>query len=178
MAHKNTHAAPWYRQFWFWVLMAPLFMSFIGSAILVTLATRHSDDLVMDNYYREGRGINQVFAQDQRAQELGLEGELSFDREVGEVFIQLPASDALPGRLVLLMDHPVSADRDQKIALTQTRPGHYRGELTAEPRHRWYLSVMPELGEQLRSEAEWRLRGEIDFDHDEAVHLAPRVGYE
>ncbi len=174
---KNTQPAPWYRQFWFWFLMMPLFASFIAGGILVSTAVRHSDDLVIDNYYREGRGINQVFEQDQRARDLGLTAALQFDREVGEVLLQLPPVDELPDTLKLLMDHPVSARRDQQIVLVRTRPGHYRGELEQEPRHRWYLSLVPGLDGDLRARAEWRLRGEIDFAQAEAIVLEPLVGY-
>lgn len=177
MALQTSKPAPWYRQFWFWFLMMPLFASFIAGGILVTTAVRHSDDLVIDNYYREGRGINQSFEQDQRAQDLGLSAELRFDREVGEVILQLSPADTQTDTLILLLDHPVSARRDQQIIMTRTQPGHYRGDLEAEPQHRRYLALIPDLDSDLRAHAEWRLRGEIDFEQTEEIVLEPKVGY-
>lgn len=171
MHNSKPGPQPWYRQGWFWFLMTPLIAVFFVSGTLVTVAFYHADDVVLDNYYREGRGVNQVFEQDLRAAALELRGELRFDRTSGEVLLNLSGREALPDRVLLLMDHPVSARLDQAVELRRISSGEYRGDLEKKPQHRWYLSLLPEVLPELRSQAEWRLRADIDFAQRERVLL-------
>lgn len=176
----NKDALPWYRQFWFWFLFAPLFVVVCVSLTLVTVAFRHADDVVVDNYYKEGRMINQTLEQDRRALALGLSAQLKFDRETGEVFVQVEQTNAseqndLSEQLLLRLDHPFEADRDQRILLKQVSAGHYRGELSARPTHNWYLSLLPEADADKRADAEWLLSGNINFELTEEALLQSRV---
>ena len=102
---QDRDSQPWYRQFWFWFLMTPLIAVVFVVAVLLTVAFYNADDVVLDNYYREGRGVNQVFEQDIRAQQLALSATLNFDRMSGEVLVDISANEALPEQLLLLMDH-------------------------------------------------------------------------
>lgn len=170
---------PWYREFWFWFVFSPLIYIIIMCSITVTIALKGADDVIIDNYYKEGRMINQALEQDKRAQELGLSGDLSFDRTSGEVLLTIanPPADAtlMPEQLLLMMGHPVKAAKDQLITLTAIAPGHYRGELLSEPDYSWYLTLYPINDLELRKDAPWTLSGEINFRAAEKTVLAPRV---
>jgi hypothetical protein len=172
-------AKPWYREFWFWFVFSPLIYIIIMCSITVTIALKGADDVIIDNYYKEGRMINQALEQDKRAQELGLSGDVSFDRTTGEVSLAIanaPVDTALmPEQLLLMMGHPVKAAKDQLITLTAIAPGMYRGELVTEPDYSWYLTLYPINDLELRKEAPWTLSGEINFRAAETTSLAPRV---
>src|SRR5690625_2501987 len=103
---QDRDSQPWYRQFWFWFLMTPLIAVVFVVAVLLTVAFYNADDVVLDNYYREGRGVNQVFEQDIRAQQLALSATLNFDRMSGEVLVDISAKDRKSEELLVLMDHP------------------------------------------------------------------------
>lgn len=170
---------PWYRQFWFWFVFSPLIYIIIMCSITVTIALKGADDVIIDNYYKEGRMINQALGQDKRAQALRLGGELAFDRTSGEVLLTIanPPSDTvlMPDQLLLLMGHPVKAAKDQLVTLKAIAPGQYRGELLAEPDYAWYLTLYPINDLAQRNEAPWTLSGDIDFRLTEKASLAPRV---
>jgi hypothetical protein len=166
---------PWYRQFWFWFVFTPLIVVVCVSSVMVTIAFRHADDVVIDNYYKQGRMINQTMEQDRKALELNLTAHLRFDRTTGEVFVQMPAQENLPQQLLLLLDHPFEADLDQQIILQQISVGSYRGELQSNPQHNWYLSLLPELDKSKRKEADWLLSGEMSFAAGDETTLKPRV---
>lgn len=170
---------PWYRQFWFWFVFSPLIYIVIMCSVTVTIALKGADDVIIDNYYKEGRMINQALEQDKRAQELGLSGALRFDRATGDVMLTiatLPADTRLmPDELLLMMGHPVKAAQDQLIIMKAIAPGHYRGELHAEPDFSWYLTLYPIKDLAERNQAPWTLSGEIDFRAAETTVLAPRV---
>lgn len=172
-------AKPWYREFWFWFVFSPLIYIIIMCSITVTIALKGADDVIIDNYYKEGRMINQALEQDRRALELGMSGDLSFDRTTGEILLTIanPPTDValMPAELLLMMGHPVKAAKDQLIAMTAIAPGKYRGELISEPDYSWYLTLYPINDLALRKEAPWTLSGEINFRVAEKTLLAPRV---
>lgn len=170
---------PWYREFWFWFVFAPLIYIMIMCSITVTIALKGADDVIIDNYYKEGRMINQALEQDRRARDLGLTAGLTFDRTTGEVLLNLNAvqldPSALPENLLLMMGHPVKEEKDQLIQLKTIAPGKYRGELLTEPQYGWYLTLYAVGDIAQRNTAPWTLSGNIDFRVREQTELAPRV---
>lgn len=172
---KHPDNGPAYRQPWFWFVMTPLMVVVCVSLSLVTVSFFYADDRVVDNYYQHGRTINQSFGQEARAHELGLAAVLRFDQQSGEVLLDLRANapQDLPDELLLMIDHPVSAELDQRVTLRAVRDGVYRGDLITGLDHRRYLTLLPEHeAGQLRS-AEWLLRGEIQFEQVDRIELLP-----
>lgn len=177
-SNVKTDVRPWYRQFWLWVVLAPLITVVCVSAVMVSIAFYYADDVVIDNYYKQGRMINQSLEQDRRALALGLRAQLQFDRLIGEVVVTVntqTAQAALPEKLLLSLEHRFEADLDQQIVVQQLSPGRFRGELLVKPEYQWYLSLSPVLNKSLRREAEWILSGEINFAQAEDTELTPRV---
>lgn len=170
---------PGYRQPWFWFVMAPLILVVFVCIGLLTAAYKGADDVVKDNYYKEGRMINQRIEEDQAAVALGLSGELTVDHEVGEVLLRLAATPmtALPEAVQLSFDHPIEADHDQTLILHKVVEGYYRAELASRLSHRWYIRLSPhgaasndaahaeavDAGAVDNGVAAWRIVGEIDL---------------
>jgi hypothetical protein len=178
---SSESVKPWYRQFWFWFVFAPLIYIMCMCAVTVTIALKGADDVIIDNYYKEGRMINQTLEQDKTAQALGLSSDLNFSVESGEVrlsFKVVPEPSALlPDMLMLMMGHPVKAERDQIIMLTKVSDGNYRGELVSKPEYSWYLTLYPVSNFAARNQALWTLSGEINFSEATSALLKPRVAH-
>lgn len=172
-SNSATDIAPWYRQPWFWFVMSPLILVVCVSLSFVTVSVFYADDRVVDNYYQQGRTINQSFAQDTRARELELAAELRFDQQTGEVLVQLEGQGQLPQELQLLIGHPINAEADQSVALKELRDGYYRGDLSGPLSHRRYLTLLPAEGAGQIREADWLLRGEIDFERGQSLQINP-----
>ncbi len=179
--HKQDDVAPWYRQFWAWFVLGPLLLVIVVAGFTVSTAFRYADDVVSDNYYKDGRMINQVLEQDEAAAVLGLKGTVEIDNSLGEVHVALTADKPLSDRLLLLFSHPVSADKDLKLLLQQNAPGHYRADLTAPIQYRWYLRVLPlatgatsipDDVDALEHSAAWRLDGEIDLSKGSVIEFS------
>jgi len=117
-----TDTKPWYRQLWPWLLMLPPATAVVGSAISITLAIRSADGLVVDDYYRQGRAINQTLARKEKAVALGLEANLNAAglSSGDEVRLRLSADRAIPAEaaLKLRLVHPGrdGADREAMLA--------------------------------------------------------------
>lgn len=166
---------PWYRQVWFWMVIGPLLFIIVLCGITVSMAFHYSDDVVIDNYYKEGRAINQVLQQDEQALALGLTANIRFDLATNEVLVSIKNSKNLPQQLLLLMDHPVKKDKDQHIVLHEIVAGEYRAELPLRLEYFWYLSLVPEIEASKRTQAKWLLSGGIDFSKHAETLLQPRV---
>ena len=158
-------STPWYRQFWPWFLIALPGSVVIAGIAMIFVAFKHADTLVDDNYYRKGMAINQVIEQDQKAHELGLSAEVTFDGETGEILVTIKSGEIAEQSLELLLLHPIDAKRDQTLPLQKVAKKYHRADLEARLNHRYYLRLQP------TTDPLWRLNGEIDFSHTNQVTL-------
>lgn len=114
--HSDTK--PWYQHRWPWILIAMPAASVVLGVILITTALRNPAILVVDNYYAEGRGINQSLAMDYAAQELGLEAQLVLTGD--RMTLQLTSTEAAgisEDALRLYVYHATHEERDQEFVL-------------------------------------------------------------
>lgn len=175
---NDKDEGPWYKQFWAWFILSPLIIIMIVWIPFLTIVVKNADDTVIDNYYKEGRMINQRVDQDRQANALGLAGELFLDLDVGDILLTISSTDSdyqLPTEILLHLDHPVEADNDLTVNLRQTTPGRYQAELERRIENRWYIRLLPpvenaeEVGsshpdkvENLAGEV-WRITGDMDL---------------
>ena len=176
---KTIDTKPWYCQFWPWLIIALPATVVVAGISMIRLAHHSADDMVVDNYYKDGKAINQSLGQDQRAVELNMVAELSFNFDSGQLIVSL-AGDELPQNLVLHLYHPIEADHDTTVLLTPRGEGRYLGELSQRLQHRYLLRLLPanesDAAAGLQQDGsqvppQWRLNGEIDFERSQGAVL-------
>ena len=172
---SSLDGTPWYRQTWAWFVLSPLILVVLVCTVLVSVAYKKADDVVIDNYYKEGRMINQRIEEDRLAKEAGLGAQLRFDMLTGEVLLSLSAQDQsiFPSVVMLHLDHPVEADFDLQVELHNIAPGRYRADLENALAHRWYVRLMPKITADNAGQF-WRLVGEVNLTDSDVLKL----GYE
>ncbi len=164
-SHPREHdEGPWYKQFWAWFVFTPLIVVVIACSITVTIAFKTKEDVVVDDYYKVGKMINQSFVPEQRARELGIVADLIFDSETGEVIAEVEGTE--DESLVLSFSHPVNADLDQYVTLKHITGTRYRADASLPENGRWYLrlSEISDAGEEV-----WRLQGEAQMQYPQSV---------
>lgn len=146
---------PWYRQFWPWFIMALPASAVVAGLTTVAIAVKHQDSVVRDDWYKEGKAINQDFARDDHARALGLSADVRIDDLTGELHLRLREDVAMaqPERLVLYFQHPTQASADQNLVLAR-RGAEYVGQLPHALNGRFHV----ELGAP-----DWRLLGTREF---------------
>lgn len=117
---------PWYRQFWPWFLVGILASSVIGSMLMIHLALRTQDGVVVDYYRKDGRAYREDRSRDLRARQLGLSAVLTERDSHFALELDGPA-DELPAQLTLRLIHPTQAHLDTSLTLHRTSGAHYRG---------------------------------------------------
>ncbi|MFC4260370.1 FixH family protein [Marinobacter lacisalsi] len=167
MTHDDEASRPWYRQPWFWFLVLFPGMSITYCIIAITIAVNTQSSMVVDDYSKEGLGINQSLARDSLASDLGLEADIrQSDRQL-EVTLK-SQSDTLdvPDYLILQLFHPTIGDQDRIIQLSSVSPGVYRAQVTGKLDGRWYLDLSG-------PSSDWRIKGEGHFPAESGIVLRP-----
>ncbi len=160
-ANTPAHAAtPWYRQFWPWFLIALPGAVVIAAFVTFYIANRHADDLVVDEYYKEGLAINRRLAKQQRARDLGIDATLTIGPQSLRLYTTGPVADPV---LSLSLAHPMEADRDFQLSLARHPDGGYTAPLSAAIAPHWHWSL------ENRGDVTWRVEGSLSAQDFSAI---------
>src|SRR5690606_1506098 len=92
---RNSDTTPWYRQFWPWFVIALPATAVIAGLTTLTIAIKNADDVVADNWYREGRATNRSLEAEQRARQYGIRAVLAMQPR-GDWIVSLQSDTPLP----------------------------------------------------------------------------------
>lgn len=160
---------PWYKQFWPWFLMCIPFSVVIAMIITLSVASSYGDNpMVVDDYYKKGRGINAQVEKVQEAQRRGISFRF---QQNGQKFVLAYKSGA-PKELTALnvqFYHTTLAQKDFSLVLTADAQGVFRGELPANviaQEGKWTLTITPFDGS-------WRLSQQLQLPSYREITLEP-----
>lgn len=168
---------PWYREPWAWYIVGILLVTFAWGGFQVYTAFTHQDSVVIDDYYKNGKTINQDLTRIENARSLAVAGTLTIDELIGEVRVTMQGNpEVWPGQLKLSFLSPVFKDKDRTIVLTRSfgisaksaanagaaQPGQnpiYVGQLDAMVEGRYYLQLetLDELIPEVGYETGWKI---------------------
>ncbi|MBT4162657.1 MAG: FixH family protein [Gammaproteobacteria bacterium] len=146
----------WNRNPWVWFLICVPLSAVVFGVVMFVSANYAPDDLVVDNYYKAGMGINRRLRLDDNARLLGARVQLDGITPEGVVFRIKEGSD----RLQLSLFHVSDRSLDLDVVMESMSDGvyvvssHRLAEALQEPGV-WYL----EIRDQDRA---WRLRQRIN----------------
>lgn len=171
----NEPFTPWYREPWAWYIVGILMVTFAWGSFQLYTAFTHQDSVVIDDYYKNGKAINQDMTRIQNARTLNVEGVLTIDELIGEVRVKMQGSpEHWPQQLKLSFLSPVFKDKDKTITLTRSfgitpnvaagvvkpeKSPIYVGQLEALVSGRYYLQLetLDELIPEVGYESGWKI---------------------
>ena len=161
-ASANQAGLPWYRYPTVLLIVAiPATAVLVGFAMLaVAFAT--FDGVVVDDYYKHGKGINQVLHRDETARTLGIVADISFDELI--VTADLHAEEAItwPESLSLRILHPTQAGRDIVVDMSRETGQRYTADqMTINPGE-WILQIETD---------QWRLSNRVSIEKNSVLKL-------
>ena len=130
-------SAPWYRQFWPWLLIAGPATVLLAGAVTAWIAFASADGLVAEDYYKQGMAVNRLLAREERAAELGLSADIQLTAK--SVVVRLRG--AAPEALFVHLAHATRAGHDQRLRLAPVQPGVYQADVPELPAGRWHIVV-------------------------------------
>lgn len=162
-----TAASPWYKHLWPWIIIGILTCSVTLTLSMVTIAVNNPDNLVNDNYYEAGKGINRSLDRELLAQTLQLRAKVHLDELTGEVELHL-TGNSNPNTLELNLISPTQPEIDRRITLTRSdsEPSRYIGQVTDKVEGRRFVELLGVEGDKT-----WRMFEEEQVSHDKDLLL-------
>ena len=154
---------PWYKQFWPWFLIALPATVVIWTIMTVIVFTQNSVDLVTEDYYKKGKGINVDISKVNIAKELGLSA--SLNEKGNSVIITLDKGKLqhFPAISAMFV-HRTLPDRDFTQLLTADARGNYTLALDQHLEGPWFIELTPH-------DEEWLVQGRMNFPIDTPTQL-------
>jgi hypothetical protein len=156
---------PWYTQLWPWLLMLGPFLVVLAGSYTAWLAVTRQDALVVGDYYKQGKAINQDLRRDALAAQLRLTSTLRYDAAAG-VLSGVINSGGQPyrGALTLSLNHSTLPEMDIKLTLLADQNGAFSAALPLLAMVRW--QVILEGGQR-----DWRLESNWKWPHQREAAL-------
>jgi hypothetical protein len=155
----------WYKQFWPWFLIVLPLTSMVLSFSMLNLAFNSEDSMVIDDYYKEGRGINLKIQKLQQAKILNISTKVQvFADYVEVVFI----TSALENGEAITLDffHSTQKFKDFSVTLLRDANGIYRAPLTRDVLGKWKLSLHP-------FDNNWKIQKVVSLPQSKPFDLKP-----
>ncbi|GJI89200.1 FixH family protein [Duganella hordei] len=161
-------ATPWWKQRWPWLLMAGPALVVVAGTYTGWLAFSQQDALVVGDYYKQGKAINQDLRRDRLASSLGLSVSLGYDATQGLLAGQLRRRTDDHGRterLFVHLSHATLPEKDIKLVVQPDEFGMFQINLPMLERSRWVVLVEGE-------KRDWRLAGTWSWPGQREVTLS------
>ncbi|WBS02995.1 FixH family protein [Pseudoduganella sp. SL102] len=165
MQPMTMSATPWYRERWPWLLMAGPAAVLVAGFYTGWLAFAQQDALVVGDYYKRGKAINQDLRRDRTAAALHAAAALRYDAAHGVLHGRLSASAPLPGPLQLHLAHATQPEKDLRLLVRPDAGGSFAVPLPLLERSRWTVLVEDER-------RTWRLEGQWQWPVEREVTVA------
>ncbi len=144
---------PWYRHRWPWLIMLGPFIVIVGGLYMGYLAFSAPDALVVGDYYKKDKAINQDLRRDQAATALGAAVGLRYDAAQGLLTGKLDLPAAHRERSVQIhLAHATQPAKDVVLTVAPDADGVFSTPLPLLERSRWQVLVEGE-------KRDWRLEG-------------------
>jgi hypothetical protein len=170
---SHTTATPWWKQRWPWLLMAGPAIVIVAGTYTGYLAFTRQDALVVGDYYKQGKAINQDLRRDRVASSLGLSLSIGYDATQGLLAGQLhgrgasASADGSHGdaqQLFLRLSHATLPEKDIQLVVQPDAFGRFQINLPMLERSRWVVLVEGD-------KRDWRLAGAWSWPAQRGITL-------
>jgi hypothetical protein len=137
----------------------------VAGFITMWISFSGADALVVDDYYKQGKAINQDLRRDHVAAGLGLTASMRYDAANGIVHGQLNGLKAL-SPITLLMVHPTVPAKDIRHSMQPDAAGYFSMPIPLLERARWQVQIED-------AERHWRLQGSWFWPAQKSIDIRP-----
>lgn len=170
---QPAKADRWYKEPWLLLVAGGPAIVVCASIFTGIVAMRGADNVVAEDYYKQGLMINKDIQRDAHARALGLEANVQLDVVTEKVILNLKGNSSLPDSLQISF---ASATEDKtsvneivrRLRLVQTEPGHYEASLRSGT---GIASTTTKLIHVKIETTDWRLTGDWFDPSQKALQL-------
>ena len=156
---------PWYAHRWPWFLMLGPAIVVVAGVITGYLAWTRQDAMVVGDYYKKGKAINQELRRDRVASAMRLSLAARYDAPAGVLRGELTSfGRPLADPFKISLTHSTLPDKDVVLQVTPDAQGRYAVALPMLVQARWQIVAEG-------AESTWRLAGSWQWPAQSAVAL-------
>lgn len=143
---------PWYKQLWPWILIAIPVATVLKAIHSVYIMNQSRPDLVVDDYYKQGRAINLNLAKYREAKLRNLQSHILLAGN--KAIIRFENNTVLEQDLTINFYHNIFAANDFSVTAKRSGENLFVAELPMTPTGKWNLVVFD-------ASKEWKLRSTV-----------------
>ncbi|EWH12276.1 hypothetical protein DS2_01105 [Catenovulum agarivorans DS-2] len=162
----NEDVRPWYKEPWPWVLIAIILIPVLVAAVRLSIYREYKVEMVVDDYYKKGKAINQEFDREKLASEYGIA--IFADITDDSIVLDLNANRKAPrpASLIVSFYHATQSVKDQSVMATQRADGKYSAILDKSTAGKWQLTIEPH-------DKKWKVQKTITLPSKDKVLITP-----
>ena len=157
---------PWYKEPWPWVLIAIILIPVVVAAVRLSIYREYKVEMVVDDYYKKGKAINQEFDREKLAAEYGIAifAEITEDSIVLDLNANRKAPE--PANLIVSFYHATQSIKDQSVMATRRADGKFSALLDKSTIGKWQLTVEP-------NDKKWKVQKTIALPYTGKILITP-----
>ena len=141
-APAGAGGGPWYTHRWPWLIMLGPAVVIVGGSFATYLAVTRPDAMVVDDYYKQGKAINQDLRRDRVASTLALAFEASYDPAKAILAGSMRgAGSPLTTPLHIYLAHPTQPEKDLQLLVQPDAAGSFAVPMPMLERAHWQVVV-------------------------------------
>ena len=139
---SQAPAAPWYTHRWPWLLMLGPVLVMLATAVTVWFALQTPDAMVVDDYYKQGKAINQDLRRDRVASSMGLSLSAAYDAAAGRLEGTLTSlGEPMVAPFRIRLAHPTQPAKDLVLEALPDGRGRFTAALPSLEQTHWQVVV-------------------------------------
>jgi hypothetical protein len=163
--NATNDTKPWYAHRWPWLLMLGPFIVVLAASYSGWLAFAKQDPLVVGDYYKQGKAINQYLTRYRVATRMGLSFDARYDAASGRLNGKLLGfGTPIAGKIDIYLAHSTQPEKDLRLAVQPNQRGEFSVALPMLERARWQVLVEGER-------RDWRLSGTWLWPQQQVVDI-------
>ncbi len=164
---ENEELRPWYKEPWTWFLIIVPITSVTASFSMIQTFNQTNVEMVVDDYYKKGKAINQELSRIKKAKSYGISAFLTVNN--GQLLLDLNKNKQAPemAALVISFYHATQGKRDFNLMATQRANGTYFAQLPEALTGNWQITVEPH-------DKQWKIQQRITLPAEDKLILLPR----
>ncbi|WP_017445737.1 FixH family protein [Gayadomonas joobiniege] len=157
---------PWYKEPWPWVLITIIVVPMLVAVVRLNIYNEYKVDMVVDDYYKKGKAINQEFDREDLAAEYNIVifAQINSDNIVLELNHNRKLKE-VPS-LFISFYHSTQSEKDFKVIATQRADGKYSASFDHAIDGKWQLTFESH-------DKSWKLQKNVYLPYSDKILIKP-----
>ena len=164
---QPTPVSPWYKEPWPWVLIAIILIPMIVAAVRISIYNDYKVEMVVDDYYKKGKAINQEFDREKLAKTFGISALVNFEGH--NIVLDMNHNGQAPeiASLMISFYHSTQGFKDFSLMATARADKKFSAVLPDQDlAGKWQLTIEPH-------DKKWKIQKNIILPSDEQIIITP-----